>query len=128
MRSNNKGFISQIEDLLLQIEKLEHLISMHRKASHSIEVKQFESLKLGFVKDLLTLLINSKLNLAEPQTFPLVYRLMENLYPESIQSEGHSPEYMDIESVLSPVLFKRNQSRNYLGVSEPDVKYGDSPS
>ena len=104
MRSKNKGFINQIEDLLLQIEKLEHLISMHSKARHSIEVKQFESLKLGFVKDLLTLLINSNLNLAEPQTFPLVYRLLENLYPESIQSERHSPEYMDIESALSPVL------------------------
>ena len=122
---DSKGFISQLEDLLLQIEKLEHLILMHRKASHSIEVKQFESLKLGFVKELLTLLINSNLNLAEPQTFPLVYRLLENLYPESIQSERHSPEYMDIESALSPVLFKRNLSRNYLGVSEPDVKYGD---
>lgn len=125
MSSKNKGFINQIEDLLLQIEKLEHLISMHRKANHSIEVKQFESLKLGFVKDLLTLLINSKLNLAEPQTFPLVYRLLENLYPESIQSEGHSPEYMDIESALSPFLFKKNHARNYLGVSEPEVKYGD---
>ena len=59
---------------------------------------------------------------------PLVYRLMENLYPDSIQSERHSPEYLDIESVLSPVLFKRNRPRNYVGVSEPDVKYGDAQS
>lgn len=125
MRSNNKGFVSQIEDLLLEIEKLEHLISMHRKASHSIEVKQFESLKLGFVKELLTLLINSKLNLAEPQTFPLVYKLLENFYPESMREEVHSPEYMAVESVLSPVLFKRGVYRNYAGAAEPEVKYGD---
>ncbi len=125
MRSNNKGFISQLEDLLLQIEKLEHLISMHNKAHHSIEVKQFESLKLGFVKEMLTLLINSNLNLAEPQTFPLVYKLLENFYPESTGQESRSAEYRAVESVLSPVLFRRGVPRNCLGVAEPEVKYGD---
>lgn len=125
MKSKNKGFISQIEDLRAQIEKLENLISMHRKANHSIEVKQFESMKLGFFKDLLTLLINSKLNLAEPQTFPLVYQLMESFYPESIRRAGHSPEYMAVESALFPVLLKNQGVPNYAGVAEPEAKYGN---
>ncbi len=105
--SKSKGIVSQIEDLLLQIERLDQLISAHGKANHLIEVKQFESLKLGFVKDLLTLLINSKLNLAEPQTFPLVHQLLENLYPNFRQGESRSAEYLAVETVLSPVLAKR---------------------
>lgn len=107
MKSKNSGFISQIEDLLAQIDKLEHLISMHRKANHTIEVKQFESLKLGFVKDLLTLLINSKLNMAEPQTFPLVHELLENFYPVTARRESRSPEFLAMESALLPLLAKR---------------------
>lgn len=124
MKSKNKGFIGQIEDLRLQIEKLENLISMHRKANHSIEVKQFESMKLGFVKELLTLLINSKLNLAEPQTFPLVRQLMESFYPDSVRRSERSPEYTAVESALFPVLLKNQGMPNYTGVAEPEVKYG----
>ena len=125
MKSKNIGLVSQIEDLRSKIEQLDQLISMHRKAGHVVEVKQFESMKLGFVKDLLTLLINSKLNLSEPQTFPLVYRLLQGIYPESLSTTGHSPEYMAIESALLPFLHKIQDVSRFTEAAEPDVTYGN---
>lgn len=105
--SKSKGIVAQIEDLLHQIDRLDQLIAAHGKANHQIEVKQFESLKLGFVKELLVLLINSSLNISEPQTFPLVNKILENFYPATSKGEGRSAEYLAVESVLSPVLGKK---------------------
>lgn len=54
MNSSKKYFALQVGDLLEQINKLDVLIAMHKKAGHKIEVQQYESLKLKFVKELLT--------------------------------------------------------------------------
>lgn len=88
--------------MLEQINKLDVLIAMHKEAGHKIEVQQYESLKLKFVKELLTLLINSELNSADPQTFPLVSRLMHHFYPGARSAKSQSAGYQALSSILAP--------------------------
>lgn len=121
---SNKQFIYQIEDLLEQISKLEPLIAMHREAKHHIEIKQYEALRLKFIKELLTLLINSNLNLAEPQTFPLVHQLLERFYPEAKYSASRTEDFHAVASALAPLLSDIPSSVKQAAVSEPETTYG----
>jgi hypothetical protein len=102
MNSSKKYFALQVGDLLEQINKLDVLIAMHKEAGHKIELQQYESLKLKFVKELLTLLINSELNSADPQTFPLVSRLMHHFYPGARNAKSQTAGYQALSSVLAP--------------------------
>ena len=122
---SNKQLIYQIEDLLEQIAKLEPLIAMHREANHGIEVKQYEALKLKFIKELLTLLINSNLNLAEPQTFPLVQQLLERLYPATQYQGSKTEDFKAVASALAPLLSgAASAAAKQAVVREPEAKYG----
>ena len=111
-----------MEDLLAQIFKLEPLIAMHRAANHRTEVKQYGSLKLKFIKELLTLLINSDLNLAEPQTFPLVHQLLERFYPDT--QPPVSADFNVVASLLAPLLSGATPFAAPATVQEPGAKYG----
>ena len=115
----SKFELARIQDLLRQIQRIDGMIARHKAVSDDFMASQYEAQKLEFVKKLLSRLINSNLNITEPQTFYLVRQLMEQYYPAHTRHLSEQPEARLYAELLSPNAVAPPLSV----VQEPTVDY-----
>lgn len=70
----------QVEWLIEQILELDKLQSMHDAAKNEFMSDQYKARRLGYFKELISLLATSQFNEADGETFPLILELIKDSY------------------------------------------------
>ncbi len=70
----------QVEWLIEQILELDKMQAMHDAAKNGFMSDQYKARRLGYFKELISLLATSQFNQADGETFPLILELIKDSY------------------------------------------------